>query len=51
MVERAWHKDPDKRPGFQEIVQILDEQMKRILRTGEDSQAGGSPGSTCCSIQ
>lgn len=52
MVERAWHKDPDKRPGFQEIVQVLDDQMKLILRTGQDSQlTDGSSGSKCCSIQ
>ena len=53
MVERCWHKDPEKRPTFQEVVKILDEQMKKVIRTGTDSRsaaAGGGSGG-CCSIQ
>ena len=49
MVEQSWHKDPEKRPTFTEVVRVLDENMKRVLRTGAGSaQAAGS---RCCSIQ
>lgn len=53
MVERCWHKDPEKRPGFTEVVKTLDEQMKKVIRTGAGSKspAGGGGGGGCCSIQ
>ena len=49
MVERCWHKDPEKRPTFIEVVKILDESMKLVIRTGTGSQNAGHGG--CCSIQ
>ena len=53
MVERCWHKDPEKRPAFTEVVKILDEQMKKVIRTGTGSRSasGGGAGEGCCSIQ
>ena len=53
MVERCWHKDPEKRPSFAEVVKILDEQMKKVIRTGTDSRSAAAGGSSdgCCSIQ
>lgn len=49
MVERSWHKDPEKRPTFPEVVKILDDNMKRVVRSVGDS--GQAAGSRCCSIQ
>lgn len=52
MVEQCWHKDPEKRPAFTEVVKILDEQMKKVIRTGTGSKsAAGGGGGGCCSIQ
>lgn len=49
MVEQMWHKDPEKRPTFPEVVKILDDNMQRVQRTNNGSnKAGGHP---CCSIQ
>ena len=49
MVEQSWHKDPEKRPTFPEVVKILDDNMKRVIRTGAGSSQAGGHG--CCSIQ
>lgn len=49
MVEQMWHKDPEKRPTFPEVVQILDENMQRVLRTNNGSNKAA--GHQCCSIQ
>ena len=50
MVEQCWHKDPEKRPGFTEVVKVLDEQMKKVIRTGTGSKSAADSGA-CCSIQ
>lgn len=49
MVERSWHKDPEKRPTFPEVVKILDEGMNKVMRTGVGSSQAAGHG--CCSIQ
>ena len=51
MVEQCWHQDPEKRPPFTEVVKILDEQMKKVIRTGTGSMTAARGSNGCCSIQ
>jgi tRNA A-37 threonylcarbamoyl transferase component Bud32 len=44
MVEQCWHPNPEKRPSFPEVVQMLDEQMKLVIRSQHTA-------SGCCSVQ
>jgi hypothetical protein len=47
LVQRCWSKDPEQRPEFEEVVQILSAVMKKVPR--ESPSAGPSHGG-CCSV-
>ena len=44
MVTRCWDPNPEKRPNFEEVVQILDGLIKQMPR---DQHSSGQ----CCTIQ
>ena len=64
LVERCWDADYDKRPNFDEICDILEEEAGKLggsrmtrgpasganMAVGQTSSSGGSGGGGCCSL-